>query len=63
MGILLMIKDAPLTIICILAFFGLLLLLAKMSKTTPKYRQREDLAKEQKIKNLKQELEKLEKKK
>ena len=63
MGTLLVMQDGVISIIFIVAFFGLVLLLAKMSKVKPKYKQREDLVKERKIKGLKQELEKLEKKK
>jgi uncharacterized membrane protein len=63
MGTLLVMQDGVISIIFILIFFGLVFVLAKLSRNKPKYRQREDLLKERKIKGLKQELEKLEKKK
>jgi len=45
MGTLLVMQDGVISIIFIVAFFGLVLLLAQMSKVKPKYRQREDIKK------------------
>lgn len=45
MGTLLMINDGLLSIIFIIVFFGLTLLLSKLSKTKSKYRHREDIKK------------------
>jgi len=52
----LMMDDGPIAIVFIVVFFALVLLLAKLSKFKPKYRNRIDIAREERIKKLKQEL-------
>ena len=63
MGLLLIMEDGPIAILFVIGFFALVFLLAKMSKFKPKYRQRSDVIKEEKIKKLREELQNLEKKK
>jgi hypothetical protein len=63
MGSLLIMDDGPIAILFIIGFFALVVVLAKLSKTKPKYRQRTeiDIAKKKEIEELKKKLRDLEK--